>query len=50
MAAKTFDLEALRGLTTMRNYHENCATEMIRSKAGDEIYDELMDVMLKFAT
>lgn len=43
--------EALRGLTKlmMRNYLENCATEAIRSKAGDEIYDELMDVIFKFA-
>ncbi len=43
--------EALRGLTKlmMRNYLENCATEAIRSKAGDEVYDELMDVIFKFA-
>ena len=43
--------EALRGLTKlmMRNYLENCATEAIRSKAGDQIYDELMDVIFKFA-
>ena len=43
--------EALRGLTklVMRNYLENCATEAIRSKRGDEIYDELMDVIFKFA-
>ena len=43
--------EALRGLTKlmMRNYLENCATEAIRSKNGDEIYDELMDVIFKFA-
>lgn len=43
--------EALRGLTKlmMRNYLENCATEAIRSKASDEIYDELMDVIFKFA-
>ncbi len=43
--------EALRGLTKlmMRNYLETCATEAIRSKAGDEIYDELMDVIFKFA-
>lgn len=43
--------EALRGLTKliMRNYLENCATEAIRSKSGDEIYDELMDVIFKFA-
>ena len=43
--------EALRGLTKlmMRNYLENCATEAIRSKSGDEIYDELMNVIFKFA-
>lgn len=43
--------EALRGLTKLmiRNYLENCATEAIRSKSGDEIYDELMDVIFKFA-
>jgi DNA-binding FrmR family transcriptional regulator len=43
--------EALRGLTKlmMRNYLENCATAAIRSKSGDEIYDELMDVIFKFA-
>ena len=43
--------EALRGLTKlmMRNYLENCATQAIRSKASDEIYDELMDVIFKFA-
>jgi DNA-binding FrmR family transcriptional regulator len=43
--------EALRGLTKlmMRNYLENCATEAIRSKAGDDIYDELMEVIFKFS-
>ena len=43
--------EALRGLTKlmMRNYLENCATEAIRSKSGEEIYDELMNVIFKFA-
>lgn len=43
--------EALRGLTKlmMRNYLENCATEAIRSKTSDDIYDELMDVIFKFA-
>lgn len=43
--------EALRGLTKvmMRNYLEICATEAIRSKAGDEIYDELMEVIFKFS-
>ncbi len=33
----------------MRNYLENCATEAIRSKTGDQIYDELMEVIFKFA-
>lgn len=43
--------EALRGLTKlmMRNYLENCASQAIRSRSGDEIYDELMDVIFKFA-
>ena len=43
--------EALRGMTKlmMRNYLENCATEAIRSRNGDEIYDELMDVIFKFS-
>ena len=43
--------EALRGMTKlmMRNYLENCATEAIRSKKGDEVYDELMDVIFKFS-
>jgi len=43
--------EALRGLTKlmMRNYLENCATEAIRSKKSEDIYDELMDVIFKFA-
>ena len=43
--------EALRGLTKlmMRNYLENCATEAIRSETGDEIYDELMEVIFKFS-
>jgi len=43
--------EALRGLTKliMRNYLENCATEAIHSKAGDDVYDELMNVIFKFA-
>lgn len=43
--------EALRGMTKlmMRNYLENCATEAIRSKKSDDIYDELMDVIFKFA-
>ena len=43
--------ESLRGLTKlmMRNYLENCATKAIRSKANDAVYDELMDVIFKFA-
>ncbi len=43
--------EALRGVTKlmMRNYLENCATEAIRSKSGEEIYDELMEVIFKFS-
>ncbi len=42
---------ALRGVTKlmMRNYLENCATEAIRSRQGEAIYDELMDVIFKFA-
>jgi DNA-binding FrmR family transcriptional regulator len=41
---------ALRGVakTVLRNYLERCATEAIRS--GDSaVYDELMDVIYKFA-
>lgn len=41
---------ALRGVskTVLRNYLESCATEAIRS--GDsEVYDEVMDVIFKFA-
>lgn len=43
--------EALRGMTKlmMRNYLENCSTEAIRSKKSDDTYDELMDVIFKFA-
>lgn len=43
--------EALRGLTkvVMRNYLERCATDAIRSRTSDETYDELMDVIFKFA-
>ncbi len=42
--------EAMRGLTKlmMRNYLENCASKAIRSKNND-VYDELMDVIFKFA-
>jgi DNA-binding FrmR family transcriptional regulator len=43
--------EALRGLQKLmiRNDLDNCDTESIRSKSGDEVYDELMDVIFKFA-
>ncbi len=46
--------EALRGVgkVLMRNYLEVCATTAIRSKRKekqDEIYNELMDVIYKFA-
>ena len=46
--------EALRGVgkVLMRNYLEVCATTAIRSKSKekqDEIYNELMDVIYKFA-
>ncbi|WP_165700743.1 metal-sensitive transcriptional regulator [Alienimonas californiensis] len=41
---------ALRGVTkeVLRNYLENCATEAIRS-GDNEIYDQLMDAIYKFA-
>lgn len=43
--------EALKkvGQIIMRNYLEICATDSIRSNNQDEIYDELMDVIYKFA-
>lgn len=46
--------EALRGVgkVLMRNYLEVCATDAIKSKKKerqDQIYDELMDVIYKFA-
>ncbi len=43
--------EALRGFAKlmMRNYLEGCATKAIRSGDRDGIYDELMDVIFKFA-
>ena len=43
--------EALRGFAKlmMRNYLEGCATKAIRSADRDGIYDELMDVIFKFA-
>lgn len=46
--------EALRGVgkTVMRNYLEVCATGAIRSKKKekqDEIYDELMNIIYKYA-
>ncbi len=44
-------IQAMRGMSkvVMRNYLERCATEAIRSQRGDEIYDELMDVIYKLA-
>ena len=46
--------EALRGVgkIIMRNYLENCATDAIRSRhpaRAEETYDELMEVIYKFA-
>jgi DNA-binding FrmR family transcriptional regulator len=46
--------EALRGVgkIIMRNYLENCATDAIRSHdlaRAEETYDELMEVIYKFA-
>jgi len=46
--------EALRGVgkVIMRNYLENCATDAIRSRDSsrvEETYDELMEVIYKFA-
>jgi DNA-binding FrmR family transcriptional regulator len=43
--------EGLKGVgkIIMRNYLENCATTAIRSRGGGSIYDELMDVIYKFA-
>lgn len=46
--------EALRGAgkVLMRNYLEVCATDAIQSKRKekqDEIYNELMDIIYKFA-
>ncbi len=43
--------EGLRhvGKQVMRNYLENCATHAIRDDAGAEIYDELMEVIYKYA-
>ncbi|MFQ6078527.1 MAG: metal-sensitive transcriptional regulator [Thermodesulfobacteriota bacterium] len=43
--------EALKGVgkIIMRNYLENCATNAIRSRKGESIYNELMDVIYKFA-
>ncbi len=40
------------GKIMMRNYLENCVTNSIRSQDGqeaDRIYDELMDIIYKFA-
>ena len=43
--------EGLRnvGKQVMRNYLENCATHAIRKQSGPEIYDELMEVIYKYA-
>ncbi len=43
--------EGLRnvGKQVMRNYLENCATHAIRDDGGPEIYDELMEVIYKYA-
>ena len=43
--------EGLRnvGKLVMRNYLENCATSAIRERGGPEIYDELMEVIYKYA-
>ncbi len=43
--------EGLRnvGKQVMRNYPENCATHAIRDGGGPEIYDELMEVIYKYA-
>lgn len=47
-------LEALKGVSKvlMRNYLETCATQALltgRRKKQKEIYDELMDIIYKFA-
>ncbi len=43
--------EALRGVgkLIMRNYLEGCATNLIRSSEPGKAYDEIMDVIYKFA-
>ena len=43
--------EGLRnvGKQVMRNYLENCATHAIPDDGGPEIYDELMEVIYKYA-
>lgn len=43
--------EALRGVgkLIMRNYLEGCATNLIRSTEPGKAYDEIMDVIYKFA-
>ncbi len=43
--------EGLRnvGKQVMLNYLENCATHAIREQGGPEIYDELMEVIYKYA-
>ncbi len=43
--------EALRGVSKiiMRNYLEGCATRAIKAGQGGKIYEELMEVIYKFA-
>ncbi|MFQ5894238.1 MAG: metal-sensitive transcriptional regulator [Nitrospinota bacterium] len=43
--------EALRGVgkEVMRNYLEGCVTRAIREGRGGEIYDEVMDILHKYA-
>lgn len=43
--------EALRGVgkLIMRNYLEGCATNLIRSNEPEKAYEEIMDVIYRFA-
>ncbi len=43
--------EALRGVSkqVMRHYLQTCATKAIQGRNRDGIYDELMDVIYKYA-
>jgi DNA-binding FrmR family transcriptional regulator len=43
--------EALRGVSKviMRNYLEGCATRAIKAGQGGKIYEELMEVLYKYA-